>query len=159
MSDPQKERIREQRLASLVDAGHAAIKRFQPADGVTYCNFGTDFIARAMGFTGFAKMLANNIVDRMKNAPDFAVVDADSAQSLANDGRLVVAGLKDSPHGHCAVVAPGSTLYSGKWREPCPMVFNVGVQNRLCGANYAFGSKPTYYAWIEGPAKPDEKVV
>lgn len=125
-----------------------AIERFQPKGETTYCNCAVQYIAEKMGFTGFDDMLANQMIWRMRNAPDFAVVSPEAAQQIANDGRLVIAGREDQPHGHVCVCAPGTTLYSGKWRDKAPMVFNVGARNGLMGANYAFREMPDYWAWV-----------
>ena len=117
----------------------------------TFCNMALDVLCKEVwGFKGFTGMLANQIVDRMKNAPDFAEVGPDAAQNLANDGRMVIAGFKNDPHGHVSAIYPGTCVYSGKWRCNAPMSVNVGKRNGLMGTNYAYQTPPIYWVWIEG---------
>ena len=128
-----------------------AMKRWPISeDGSTFCNLATHHIATAAGFIGFKGMVANEIVNYMKKSPDFAKVTAEVAQALANDGRLVIAGRIDDPHGHVACVLPGGELVnSGKWHEEVPTLANIGKNNGIMGANWAFGLPPTYFTWIE----------
>lgn len=89
----------------------------------------------------------------MKKSPDFASVSAEVAQKLANDGRLVIAGRMDEPHGHVAVVYPGGELVnSSKWHEQAPTCANVGKINGVMGANWCFALPPKYWTWIEAAA-------
>lgn len=148
--------VKTERLDTLKRACEEAVDLFKPVlgtdggDTITKCNWSVHAISSKMGFSGFYDMMANQIVDRMTNAPDFAEVSPEAAQNLANDGRLVIAGVKDDPHGHVAVCYPGSTCYSGKWREAAPMTANAGLHNGIKSANYSFGAiKPKYWTWIE----------
>ena len=150
----------ETSVEKLKRVGNEAIEQFKPEpDGTTWCNAGVHYICSAFGFKGFKGLTANLIVDRMTRAPEWAEVTPDVAQKLANDGKVVVAGIKGEitnpgsaipllDHGHCAVVAPGATCYSGKWREAAPMTFNVGKKNGLMAANYGFRQKPRYWALV-----------
>jgi hypothetical protein len=147
-------------LSRLKTASTEAIKDFQPKTNKeneiieTYCNVATDYICREVWkFKGFMNMMANQIFDRMKNAPDFAEVTPDTAQTLANDGRMVIAGFKNEPHGHCAVVVPGKALYSGKWMKNAPLIANVGKRNGIMGANFAFRTPPIFFAHISDESK------
>lgn len=136
-------------MERLKAAGEEAVKRFQPEADATYCNVAVSYIAKQLGYQGFVALLANQIVAKMKSSPDFAEVKAEAAQKLANDGKLVVAGIQDEPHGHVAVVAPGKAITSPKWRGAlAPLVYNCGKKNGLMGANYAFGAEPKYWALI-----------
>lgn len=133
-----------------------AIARFIPkkdASGTvveTYCNFGTNHVLKAFRFVEFSGLIANEIVTRMEKHPYFAKVEGDAAQKLALDGQVVVAGRKDNPHGHVALVYPKKDPMpgSGKWGKQVPWIGNVGKKNEVCGANYAFGQEPCYYALI-----------
>lgn len=137
------------RKNKLLEAGRQAIEKFKPKeDGTTYCNFAVDFICKKMGLDIFDGLVANAIVDLMKRTADFAIVHCDSAEALANDGRLVIAGIQEQPHGHVAVCMPGKAFYSGKWVENAPLIANVGKRNGIMGANYGFGDKPEYFAYI-----------
>lgn len=94
-------------------------------------------------------MVANDITSHVKNSPDFAKVNAEAAQKLANDGRLVIACRKDEPHGHVAVCHPGELVYSNNFKAQAPQIANIGKTNGIFGANWGFATEPFYYAWIE----------
>jgi uncharacterized protein YciI len=128
-----------------------AIKKW-PAEGErTWCNVAVNHVSCVAGYTGFKGMIANEIVNTVKKSPDFAKVSAADAQKLAADGRLVIAGRMDEPHGHVAIIFPGGSLVnSSKWHEEAPTVANVGVTNGVMGSNWAFRLPPSYWAWIEG---------
>lgn len=134
----------------IIAACGAAIMKWPPQGQVTFCNVATSFIACAAGYDHFRGLCANDIIDKMNKNPDFAKVTPNNGQKLANDGLLVIAGRKDDPHGHVAVVLPGSELvYSDKWKSDCPTLANVGKTNGVFGANWAFAEPPDYYAWLE----------
>lgn len=127
-----------------------AIKRW-PAEGErTWCNVAVNHVACVAGYIGLKGMIANEIVNAIKKSVDFAKVSAQDAQKLANDGRLVIAGRMDEPHGHVAVVFPGGELVnSSKWHEEAATVANVGKDNGVMGSNWAFRLPCSYWAWIE----------
>jgi len=115
----------------------------------TFCNFGVNHVCSAMGFDGFKGMMANQMVFTMQHSPFFSEVYPEVAKEIADNGKIVIAGLQDDPHGHVAVVYPGKDMVmSGKWKMRVPQVGNVGKENRIMGANYAFGSAPKYYAFV-----------
>lgn len=152
LSDSDKRRLR---IETLREACQYALLKFKPTTESTFCNVSVNYISQKMGFDGFRGMMANDIVHRMNNAPDFSVVGPEAAQALANDGRLVIAGITGDPeqngqlgHGHVSICYVGDTVYSGKWKEECPQTCNVGKENKFCSSNYGFNSKPKYYAWI-----------
>lgn len=131
-----------------------AMDKFRPdPDGTTYCNFGVNYIAQHMGFVGFAKLMANEIVDKISHDWAFAPIEAEVAQRLALAGHLVIAGRKDEPHGHVAVVYPTEDRMplSGKWGHRAPWIANVGKKNGVMGSNNAFGKEPAYYVLIKDP--------
>lgn len=149
----------ETNLEKLTRLGQEAILLYPPKDDTTFCNMGVNYVCQGFGFKGFKGLTANLIVDRMTNAPEFAEVSAEAAQRLANDGKVVIAGIRgevENPggsiplygHGHVSVCSPGKAMYSGKWRESAPQVFNVGKKNGVMSANYAFRGKPRYYALV-----------
>lgn len=119
----------------------------------TKCNFAVQRIAKVAGYEGFADMVANEICDLMAKSPEWGPLDAKKASIAASQGLLVVAAHKYEPHGHVAVVYPGGALvYAGKWKVDCPVVANVGRENKVCGANWAFHASdtpPTYYCWTK----------
>lgn len=147
-------------LSRLKTAANEAIKDFEPEKNyqgeitTTYCNKAVEYICHEVwGFKGFTGMLANQMFDRMRGAPDFAVVDAEAAQKLANDARMVIAAQKGDEHGHVAVVVPGKTLYSSNWRGMAPLVANVGRRNGIMGGNFAFHTEPTFFVLIDDKIK------
>lgn len=141
-----------ERIQRLIKSCKEAIEDFQPEGETTFCNLGANYICKEIGFKDFNGLTANQMVARMKNAPDFALVLSDIAQSLANDGRMVIAGIQADPHGHIALCYPGKVMFSGKWQENAPMICNIGKRNGIMSANYGFLEKPKYYAYIEGTA-------
>lgn len=138
------------KAAAIKAAGEYAMQRWPPADDRTFCNIATAHIASVAGYAGFRGMVANDIVKLMSSSPDFAKVAPVAAQALANDGRLVIAGICGEAHGHVAVIAPGGELfYSKKWRQDCPVVMNTGKTNGIMSASWAFSEEPAYFSWIE----------
>ena len=136
---------------AIKSACDIAVKRWTPDGETTFCNVAVNYISCAAGFSGFKGLLANEIINLMKKSPDFAKVSAENAQKLANDGRLVIAGRMDEPHGHVACVYPGGEVVnSSRWHEPAATLANVGKINGIMGANWSFPMPPSYWTWIEG---------
>lgn len=138
-------------IRRLEEACEEAVRKFTSEGEVTYCNLAVDYVARCLGYNGFIALSANQIVEKMRHSPDFSIVTPEVAQKLANDGRLVIAGAMDDPHGHVAACFPGTALPSKKWNgELAPIVANIGTIDRqkIWGANFAFGKEPRYWAWI-----------
>lgn len=63
--------------------------------------------AEALGVTGLKGKRANDQIDFMK--ANWDTLTPKEAQDAANMGRLAVAGRKDTPHGHVAIVVPGAS--------------------------------------------------
>ena len=135
----------------LTDLCREAREKYQP-DSQTYCNLAVRYVARGFAeYTGFRNFLANRMIKWMEDQPEWATVEPEVAKKCADDGKLVVAGTRGDPHGHVAVVLPGRALVpSGKWGGQWPVVSNVGKQNWICGANYAFSKRPKFYVLIDG---------
>ena len=77
------------------------------AHNLTECNFSTAATASSMGFNGLDGKLANEQVKYMQE--NWRPISAAEAQSLANQGVLVVGGLADQTgHGHTTIVVPGN---------------------------------------------------
>lgn len=133
------------------ELGIEAIKRFEPNDGMTFCNLAVNFICReAIGYEEFSGLLANQMIDKMMTDADFSPVEAEVAKRLSDMGHIVIAGVKREPHGHVAVVCPGKRLiYSGKWQKKVPSVINVGTRNAILGANYAFKDEPRFWVYLD----------
>jgi len=124
-------------------------------NGTTYCNFAMDHIARKCGYNGLSvavevrPLLANDQIDLMLSSDEWLKVDeAIKAQSYANAGALVIAGLKLPVHGHVAVLRPGKVEHSGLWRGKAPKGMSVGsfkatfIGKKL---SWAFREPPKYF--------------
>jgi len=127
------------------------VEKWRPVGDTTYCNKAVNEVCEAFDYYAFRGLLANEMVTRMMRGPEWGEVPPRSAQKIANDGHVVIAGAHGEEHGHVAVVFPGRRcVKSGKWpEEPCPIVANVGRTNAIVGANYAFKDKPKYWALID----------
>ena len=120
---------------------------------VTFCNYFVDGVCEAFGYHKFwpdgqrFPLMANDIVDIMDTQEDWLLLaDGSVAQARANEGCLVVAGLKHNEHGHVAIIRPGNCIESGHWGTLAPRVANVGEQVFLDrAANYAFQDKPNFF--------------
>lgn len=133
----------------LLDAIHAAYSRpeYAPKDGTTFCNKFVAEVAETMGFKGLAGLLANDIIDLIAKHDQWSTMSLEKAQDLANGGSLIIACLKDTPHGHVNVICPGKIKSSGRWGQ-VPGVCNVGKENFIGKSiSYAFSDMPTLFVW------------
>jgi len=137
-------------LFGLLDAIHLAYSHPEYAptsDGTTHCNQFVSEVATACGFKGFVGLMANDIADLISKNDQWSETPIDKAQTLANNGTLVIAAIKGNPHGHVNVVCPGRIKLSGRWGE-VPTVANVGKDNFIGkGLNWAYSDMPKLYAW------------
>lgn len=136
-------------LYSLLDAIHKVYdnKTYKPLTGITFCNVAMSDIALKMGCYDLEGKLANEICDFMAASPEWVLTDMNKTQALANQGSLVYAVRKDTPHGHICVICPGIEQDSGHWGKT-PSVCNIGRDNFISkGVRYAFTLRPEYYAW------------
>ena len=95
--------------------------------------------------------MANECYDFMCANPHLfsKIHDPLKAASMAHNGYLVFAAIKDAPHGHIAPISPSGTLEtSGSWKIQIPHCYNVGKQNKLMGINYAFSELPDFFIAI-----------
>lgn len=116
----------------------------------TFCNIGVQRICRGMDYDKLDGMMANEIHDYLTKNWIVPSGDLDvkmlAAHTAAMVGDLAILSWSHVPHGHVAVVAPVKpTLFSGKWKAYCPQVANVGPENAIEGANYAFGQIPEVF--------------
>ena len=147
---------------TIIDACLKALdyKKFEPKDGKTYCNFGIDFILRELGIICFFNsekkrlMMANEMVEFMENSERFTEIPWE--QIIGKEDLIILGIRKDTngdgvidekDHGHVAVVYPAGTSRSGKWGCVCPMAANIGKENAVMGANWAFGVKPKAFRY------------
>jgi hypothetical protein len=167
---PEQER-RSQGVFKLIDAICDAYSMALPGekwaprmiDGVlyTYCNEAVNFICKRMNYTKFDRplvtsgdeaILANQMFDKMSEPEgDWMAVFADVAQYHANQGAIVIAGMKNKlGHGHVCIVRPGILQHSGKWQAPAPRVMNVGRDVFIDRkASFAFREQPSYFVLKE----------
>ena len=149
----------------LVDTGTKIVLNAQsgkpwcPKEGKTFCNFAVDAGASEYGFMGFhdasrKPLMANEIINVMAaKGSGWVLSTAQDAYHAALRGDLAVATYSEAPHGHVAIVAPGGRVWSQKWNNYAPPVFNVGktVADKApwtMGANFAFMYQPNYYVFV-----------
>ena len=123
------------------------------ADGTTFCNLAVHEILTRLRLPAFClstpnsstPMLANDIAEKLETG--CRELNFEEAHRLALDGAVVIAALKMPEHGHVAVVYPVSYVASSaKWgRSDIPMVANVGKDNAVMPANWAFGARPRFW--------------
>ena len=121
---------------------------YRPRSGLTFCNLACQYICEKMGCNKFDGMMANEIVDTMRKSSDWGSIKIEEAQDYANQGRLVVAGQQNQPHGHVVVIRPGVATYSPKWGVLSPKVVNIGADNFLDkGLSWVFREKPEVFLY------------
>lgn len=133
----------------LLDAIHLPLCRpeYQPAGGATHCNGYVAEVTETYGFKGLTGLLANQIIDTVAAHNDWSEIPVEKAQDLANGGSLIIAALKDEPHGHVNIICPGKAKTSGRW-GPVPSCANVGKEVFIGkGINWAFSDMPKFYVW------------
>jgi hypothetical protein len=119
-----------------------------------YCNQSTCSVLRAMIDPKWPKELADDMIDRVVNAGWKTVTDNEAAD-LANQGKVVVAGLKAETNGHILVVYPGpmkqmngfacnGTFYKPSG-EPMPLAMSTS-KSPWCGTR-SKGDKTIRDAW------------
>lgn len=122
-----------------------------PTPGTTHCNQATFDIARAVGAPvgplsdgHGGPALADTIVDNLKSSDLYKPVSSQAAQSLANQGNLVIAAQPNPVgHGHVATVKPGPDNQGSD-----PMMNNIGRTVGIMPASHAFNphlQPPFYY--------------
>lgn len=133
----------------MLDAIHLALNHpeYAPKEGVTHCNQYVDEVCQTYGFKELTGKLANGICDSLAYHPQWSEVSMDKCQDLANEGTLIVAGIKAEPHGHVNVICPGRAKTSGRWGS-VPSCANVGKDIFIGkGINWAFSDMPKFWAW------------
>lgn len=136
-------------LLTLLDAIHLPLLRpeYQPSAGVTHCNGYVNEVCQMMGWKGFDGLLANDMIDLMIQSDQWSETPLEKCQFLANQGTLIIAGMKKQDHGHVCVVVPGKDKSSGRWGL-VPSVANVGKDVFIGkGISWAFSSLPKCWAY------------
>jgi hypothetical protein len=140
-----------EKLAKLVDAICEVydMPDLKPHDGETHCNLAVHRICSKLGYEEFKDLMANAIIDKIESSPaQWTETTIEFCQYLANQGELVLAGLKGEPHGHIVVLRPGISVLSSKWETLVPKCINIGKTNSIDrGVNYAFGTEQPKY-WV-----------
>ena len=116
-----------------------------PQGGTTYCNLAVQRVCKALGYDGFAGLMANQIFELCSQSEDWEAVDAGAASAAANRGVLCLAAQHGDPHGHVAALYTAPMVWSQKWGKSAPTLANVGERNGVMGANWAFAAEPTYF--------------
>jgi hypothetical protein len=109
----------------------------------TFCNMFIADVMATQGYYAFAGLMANQIIDIME-------LDASHWRKINpldfDMQSIVIAGLKDNPHGHICVLISGSFIASGKWHKYVPLCANIGANNFYGnGISFAFRTEPNYY--------------
>jgi len=140
----------------LLDAIHLPLCRpeYQPRqakdiDGkivtLSHCNSYVNEVCEIFGYKEFGGLLANQMIDLMAFSPAWSLTGIDKAQFMANQGSLVIAGLKAEPHGHVAVCVPGKEKTSGRWGM-VPGIANVGKDVFVGKAlSWGFSEMPQFW--------------
>ena len=138
-----------------------ADQSLRPANGQTFCNFGAERIAAAMGCDELNGYMADEQYQIMdSNASGcWAKVTGSEATLHALDGGLAFAALPShrlhEAHGHIAAVYPAGMQYSGSLGRDVPMVANVGKMDAEEKASAAFPvaeGEPDYFTWTKEAA-------
>ncbi|OQA18325.1 MAG: hypothetical protein BWY64_01560 [bacterium ADurb.Bin363] len=150
------EQLKKARVDSLIKAQDKArnSKRLQARDGKTFCNEGVKMtlkqlgmplqeagITHKKGYAYTANTMAKNMSESAQEENGYWLeVDPKRAQELANDGIVVVGAQSRKGHGHVVTVRPGYDPSEN------PMINNVGTNNKVKRANYAFDRDlPVHY--------------
>lgn len=116
----------------------------------TMCNLAVNYVCSRLGYDKFKGMVANQIVDYMRRKPEeWEPVEMSRAQDLANEGRLLLAGIQEDIHGHVVVIRPGIEEFSGKWSARAPKAGNVGATSAMGKSiAWAFGGPTPPEIWM-----------
>ncbi len=149
----------KERALQLLDACLEAYDNWHVSKDVTgdgkaetFCNFSVDHVLARMGYVKMRNpdgkpMMANQMIDFLtRKVDDWQKIEMGAAQDLANDGRVIIAGISEEPHGHVVVVRPGLEDLSGKWGVKVPKVSHVGARSYIGrGVNHAFKEIPMFW--------------
>lgn len=141
----------QERLQRLIKAQDTARTNpaFQPSAKTTHCNQATVFVVREVGGpldplldkNGNA-LLASAQGKQLAASPLYVAVTQEAAQTLANDGNLVlVSWISDTAGepGHIATIRPqGVKGDVPRSNSHGPLVNNIGADTRVEGINWPF---------------------
>jgi hypothetical protein len=139
-------------VARLIQTCNEAYDRF-----TSYCNQSTHHVLSTLVDPHWPVELADAMIDRIV-AADWQAVDDETAIELANQGIVVVAGLKGGSNGHVVVVYPGKGKPAGGFEcrgiqyppvgGPYPRAMSTSV-SAWCGTR-SRGEKTIRDAWTAG---------
>lgn len=123
---------------------------------ITYCNLHCYKVAQKLGYPYFYNdklarpMMANEQIAYIMEHPHLfsKIYSPTKASEMAQEGFLVFAAVKDTPHGHICPLSPnGDFVESGNWKCKVPICANVGKTNGWMGINFAFSKDnfPDFY--------------
>ena len=128
---------------------------YQPKEGVTFCNVATQDVLARLGYTELNGLTADDMYAFVSNSKDWLIKPMVDAQSLVNEGTILIAILPSvklgQDHGHVNTLTQGSGDYSGKWDCKTPYCMNIGRVGtcfRARGENWAFQIIPEIYALV-----------
>ena len=138
-------------LKSILDTVRVQLD-LEPHDGETFCNIALD---RVLGLCGIPRMvgdngqplMANDMIDFMRESPDYAKIDGNAACARASQGILVIACQQEASHGHVVPIYPAPMEMSGSYGKAVPMCSNVGRTIGVMRVSQAFKTEPLYYAF------------
>ena len=132
------ERMRSVKLLKELCDEAVSNKAFLPGNGKTHCNRSVRFIAQGFGYGFSPNDLASDQLAAIALDPAWEAVPLRKVSQLAQQGVLVILGIRAEPHGHVVVAYPDKPQVSGKWGGEVPMVANVGQKNWVCKLSEAF---------------------
>lgn len=85
------------------------------------------------------------MMEHSAKSGNWKAVSLEEAHKLANEGEIVMVGWhsQSAESGHVAMVVPGKSEYSGKWKCNLPMTMDTGENKRwaLKMLSYSFGKE------------------
>ena len=131
-------------------------KSYWPQAGETFCNLATQDVLRRMGYDRLTGLTADEMYEEVASSSDWLRKPMGDAQSLVNEGTILIAILPAAKlgqsHGHVNTLTTGSEDFSGMWNCKTPLCMNlgrIGTCFRTKGENWAFQTVPEIYALVQ----------
>jgi hypothetical protein len=148
--------IKDPKMLNEVQDIVFANKSYWPMeDGTTFCNLATHEVLRRLNYEGLKDMTADQMHEFISMSKEWLIKPMSDAQSLANEGVILLAILPShklgQSHGHVATLTTGQGDFSGKWNCRTPFCMNLGRTGtcfRARGINWAFQVVPEIYALV-----------
>jgi RHS repeat-associated protein len=132
-----------------------------PPDNKTFCNLATCAVAKDAGAPLDALTnahgqpnLANAAATQLATSPSWHEVTPEEAQTLANQGQVVV-GVQENPagHGHEVTVRPELMPGLAQSMGQAPIVNNIGAHVGVVPASQAFSSSQPVHYYAPNPQR------